>query len=56
MQSEVLLAPVPWGSRASPFLVSSAGEEDKVLRMEPLRREVLLEMVGDPGTLLIDST
>jgi hypothetical protein len=54
--TEVLLSPVPRGGWAAPFLVASAGEEAQALRMEPLRREILSEMVGDPETLLVDST
>jgi Transposase DDE domain len=55
-RTEVLLAPVSGCGGAAPFLVAPAGEEAQALRMEPLRREILPELVGDPETLLIDST
>src|SRR5215210_8858133 len=53
---EVLLAPVPWGGRASH--PSSLHRRVRKLRhfLEPLRREIVSELVGDPETLLIDST
>src|SRR5215203_49946 len=53
---EVFLSSVPRGGRASPFLVAPPGEEAQALRMEPLRRGIVPELVGDPETLLIDST
>src|SRR5215212_10552345 len=52
---EVLLPLVPRGGGAAPFLVPSKGEEAQAF-LEPLRRDVLYEMVGNPETLLVDST
>ena len=53
---EVLFSPVPRCGGVAPFLVPSKGEEAQALRMEPLRQEILSEMVGEPETLLVDST
>jgi len=52
---EVLLSAVPWGSGA--LHPSSFHRRVSKLRrfLEPLRREVLSEMVGDPQALLVDS-
>jgi hypothetical protein len=56
-RTKVLLAPVPRGSGALPFLLQPAHEEAQALRMESLRREILPEeLVGEPETLLVDST
>jgi hypothetical protein len=55
-EREVFLSPVPRGRGASSFLIPSASEEAQALRMEPLRRSLLSEMVGEPETLLVDST
>src|SRR5215203_2256610 len=56
-RTEVLLPLVPRRGGTAPFLVPSALEERKLRRfLEPLGRDVLREMVGDPETLLVDST
>ena len=53
---EILLAPVPRSRGA--LHPSSFHRRVRKLRpfLEPVRREVLSEMVGDPQTLLVDST
>src|SRR3712207_4312142 len=53
---EVFLAPVPRSRGAAPF--PSLHRRVRKLRrfLEPLRRNVLSEMVGDPETVLVDST
>jgi hypothetical protein len=53
---EVLLAAVPRRGGAAPLLVPPASEEALRRFLEPLRRGVLSEMVGEPETLLVDST
>jgi hypothetical protein len=55
--AEILFSSVCGDSGTPPFLVAPAGEKAQGLRMEPLRREILPELlVGDPETVLIDST
>ena len=53
--SEVLLPPVSWGGGAAPFLVPSEGKEAQAF-FGASAKEILSELVGDPETLLVDST
>ena len=53
---EILLSAVPRSSGAAPFLFPSAGEEAQTLLGASAPRNVLSEMIGNPETLLVDST
>ncbi len=54
--SEVLLAPVPRDHRATSLLAPSPREEAQELLGGRAPPEVLPELVGDPETLIVDST
>lgn len=52
----LLLAPLPGDRRPISLLVAPARPQAQALPREPLRRAILPELVGEPETLIVDST